>query len=196
MAFTATDPGGLNNSDVATYTVRPVNDAPRDRAGLYVFRFFDVMARDIDEFVALSGRAWTTFETAADQFTFNTAPYAATKSLALQKVSAEKVGVFPNPYYAFNAAETNRLVRFVTFNNLPPKVKVRIFNLAGQLVRVLDKDNTSQFLRWDLTNADNYPVASGMYLAYLELTMPDDGSVVTKVLKLAIIQEQEILNVY
>jgi hypothetical protein len=35
-----------------------------------------------------------------------------------------------------------------------------------------------------------------MYLAYLELTMPADGSTITKVLKLAIIQEQEILDVY
>jgi len=73
---------------------------------------------------------------------------------------------------------------------------VRIFNLAGQLVRVLDKDDNAQFLRWDLTNADNFPVASGMYIAYLELTMPADGSTMTKVLKLAIIQEQEILDVY
>jgi hypothetical protein len=39
-------------------------------------------------------------------------------------------------------------------------------------------------------------VASGMYLAYVEATLPADGSVVTKVLKVAVIQEQEILNVY
>jgi hypothetical protein len=87
-------------------------------------------------------------------------------------------------------------VRFVTFSNLPPKVKVRIFNLAGQLVRTLDKNDQSQFLQWNLTNEDNFPVASGMYVAYLELTLPSDGSTTSKVLKLAIIQEQEILNVY
>ena len=132
--------------------------------------------------------------TATDVFTF-TAP-APTKDVALDKVSVERVGVFPNPYYAFNAAETNRLLRFVTFNNLPPKAKVRIFNLAGQLVRTLDKDDNSQFLRWDLTNEDNFPVASGMYIVYLELTMPADGSTATKILKVAIIQEQEILDVY
>lgn len=47
-------------------TLRPTATDALARPGLYVFRFFDVMARDIDEFVALSGRAWTTFETAAD----------------------------------------------------------------------------------------------------------------------------------
>jgi hypothetical protein len=104
--------------------------------------------------------------------------------------------VFPNPYYAFNAAETNRFARFVTFNNLPPKATIRIFNLAGQLVRRLDKDDTSQFLRWDLANQANFPVASGIYVAHLEMTLPTDNSMVTKVLKVAIIQEQEILNSY
>lgn len=132
--------------------------------------------------------------TVADVFTFS-AP-AAAAGAATEVASTDRVGVFPNPYYAFNAAETNRFDRFVTFNNLPPKATVRIFNLAGQLVRRLDKDDPSQFLRWSLTNSANFPVASGMYIAHLELTMPSDGSVVTKVLKLAIIQEQEILNSY
>ncbi|GJQ21102.1 MAG: hypothetical protein HBSIN02_14570 [Bacteroidia bacterium] len=134
--------------------------------------------------------------TPSDVFTFNTSAYAPTNNAASQVAGTDRVGVFPNPYYAFNAAETNRFSRFVTFNNLPPKVTVRIFNLAGQLVRRLDKDDPSQFLRWDLANSANFPVASGMYVAHLELTMPSDGSVVTKVLKLAVIQEQEILNSY
>jgi hypothetical protein len=114
----------------------------------------------------------------------------------LEKFSADKVGVFPNPYYAFNAAETNRFQRFVTFNNLPPVAKIRIFNLAGQLVRTLDKNEPSQFYRWNLMNQAGFPVASGMYIAHLELTLPSDGSTVTKVLKLGVIQEQEILNTY
>jgi hypothetical protein len=114
----------------------------------------------------------------------------------LEKYSAENVGVYPNPYYAFNPAELTRLSRFVTFNNLPPEAKIRIFNLAGHLVRVIEKDNTSQFQRWDLLNNDGLPVASGMYIAHLTMTMPTDGSEVTKVLKLAVIQEQEVLDVY
>jgi hypothetical protein len=123
-------------------------------------------------------------------FTF-TAP-ATQSGLEVEKASAEKVGVFPNPYYAFNAAETNRFFRFVTFNNLPRKATFRIFNLAGQLVRTLQKDDDSQFFRWDLTNHAQFPVASGIYIVHID--MPDIG--VTKVLKLAIIQEQEVLDSY
>ena len=129
-----------------------------------------------------------------DVFAFS-AP-AASAGASLETASADKVGVFPNPYYAFNAAESNRFNRFVTFNNLPPKATIRIFNLAGQLVRRIDKDDTSQFTRWDLANTSNFPVASGVYVAHLELMMPADNSVVTKILKVAVIQEQEILNSY
>jgi len=51
-------------------------------------------------------------------------------------------------------------------------------------------------MRWDLLNRFNFPVASGMYIAHVEMTLPSDGSTFTKVLKLAIIQEQEILDSY
>ncbi len=132
--------------------------------------------------------------TAADVFQYVVPAPAG--GVEQEKISADKVGVFPNPYYAYNAAETNRFQRFVTFNNLPPVAKIRIFNLAGQLVRTIDKNEPSQFLRWNIMNQAGFPVASGMYIAHIEMTLPADGSTVTKVLKLAVIQEQEILNTY
>ena len=45
-------------------TVRPTTDEPRTREGLYVFRFFDVAHKDVDEIAALSFEAWKDFETA------------------------------------------------------------------------------------------------------------------------------------
>jgi len=94
--------------------------------------------------------------------------------------------VFPNPYVAGRSQETTNWRHFVTFNNLPSKAIVRIFNLAGHLVRVLRKDDPSQFLEWDLTNKDNWQVASGVYICYVE--MPEINEV--KILKLAVIQPQ------
>jgi hypothetical protein len=132
--------------------------------------------------------------TPTDVFSY-TSP-SPTGGASQEKISADKVGVFPNPYYAYNPQETSRFARFVTFNNLPPVAKVRIFNLAGQLVRVLDKNDASQYLRWDLTNHATFPVASGMYIAHVEMKLPADNSTATKVLKFAVIQEQEILNSY
>jgi hypothetical protein len=109
-----------------------------------------------------------------------------------ERVSVDKIGVFPNPYFASNQAETSRFDRFVTFNNLPKKAVIRIFSLAGHLVRTLEKNADSQFLRWDLANMRNYPVASGVYIAYVEL--PDLGY--TKTVKFSVIQQQEFLDYY
>jgi hypothetical protein len=78
----------------------------------------------------------------------------------------------------------------VTFSHLPDKATIRIFNLAGVLVKTINKDNQDQFQRWDLANESGLPVASGLYIAYIE--MPDIGT--TKILKVAIIQEQQILD--
>ena len=50
--------------------------------------------------------------------------------------------------------------------------------------------NWSEFQRWNLANESGLPVASGLYIAYIEL--PELGE--TKILKVAIIQEQQIID--
>ena len=106
------------------------------------------------------------------------------------KQDIEKINVFPNPYYGVNSQEINKYERFVTFNHLPEKATIRIFNLAGQLVRTIEKNTTTQYQRWDLQTDSGLPVASGLYVVYID--MPDLGEV--KILKAAIIQEQQILD--
>lgn len=123
-----------------------------------------------------------------DTYTFSTTASAYSGDLAKNQVN--EINVFPNPYYGVNTEEINKYNRFVTFTHLPLQAKVRIFNLAGVLVRTIDKQDEGQFLRWDLANEDGLPVASGLYIAYIE--MPELGT--TKILKLAIIQEQQILD--
>ncbi len=114
------------------------------------------------------------------------------QSTALAKQDVEKINVFPNPYYAYNPSEKNRFDRFVTFNHMPRKATVRIFNLGGVQVRKMEKNSDSQFFQWDLKNEHNLPVASGLYVAYID--MPDLGK--TKTLKVMIIQGQQILESY
>lgn len=124
----------------------------------------------------------------ADVFTF-TAP-SVTTDASLAKEDVDKVNVFPNPYYGVNSQEINKYQRFVTFNHLPKMATIRIFNLAGQLVRTIDKNTDTQYQRWDLKNFDNLPVASGMYV--VQVDMPAEG--VKKVLKLIVIQETQVLD--
>jgi hypothetical protein len=57
-------------------------------------------------------------------------------------------------------------------------------------VRTIYKETDSQFERWDLANESGLPVGSGLYIAHVD--MPELGA--TKILKLAIVQEQQILD--
>jgi len=74
------------------------------------------------------------------------------------------------------------------FNHLPKRAKFRIFNLAGHLVRTLEKDDDTQFYLWDLQNEHRLQAPSGLYIIYIE--MPDLQKV--KVLKLAIVQREVV----
>ena len=127
--------------------------------------------------------------TVDDVFGFtSTAPSfsASTAEEDLRKL----VNVFPNPYLGINAFEENRFQRFMTFSHLPEKATIRIFSLAGVLVRTIEKDDPAQFQRWDLQNEAGLPVASGIYIANLEF--PDNNF--SKTLKLVLIQEQQFLR--
>jgi hypothetical protein len=129
--------------------------------------------------------------TVNDVFTF-TAPKNTVNDPNLSKVDVNKINVFPNPYYGFQYRETSRDAKYVTFSHLPPKATIRIFDLSGVLVKTVNKNDPTQFTTWNLQNNDNYPVASGIYVVYID--MPELGS--TKVLKLAVVQEEQILKVY
>jgi hypothetical protein len=131
--------------------------------------------------------------TPADEFTF-TAPAAATYDASAAKADVTLINVFPNPYYGFNRAETSKLTRFITFNHMPHKAEIRIFNLAGALVRALAKDNADQHFTWDLNNTNGLPVASGIYIAHMQLKDASGNDLGVKTLKMVIIQEQQYLD--
>ena len=127
-----------------------------------------------------------------DEFAYSTHGLETIVDNNLKKKDIKRIGVFPNPYYAFNPLEINQADKFVTFNNMPPEATVRIFNLAGHLVRVLEKEYNTKFMRWDLRNQSIYYVASGIYIAHIN--MPKEG--LARILKLVIIMEPEFLPVY
>lgn len=122
----------------------------------------------------------------SDLFTFQFPAPESGKEF--EKLSARTAGVFPNPYLGGLNSSGLTLIRRVTFNNLPVRATIRILNLAGHLVRTLEKDHPSQFAFWDLTNEHGWLVSSGIYICYVE--MPDVGEI--KILKLAVVQSQTI----
>lgn len=147
--------------------------------------------------------------TAGDKFIFpvNVYPYSSqdvfefttSKNGALteeeEKSLFEKVNVFPNPLYGYNPYTAyNNLAAddpFVTFTNLPnEEITIKIYTLAGTLLRTLVKDpnSTSPFLDWNLQNESGLRVASGLYIAIV--SSPKYGD---KVLKFSLIMPQKQL---
>ncbi|MDX1699645.1 MAG: hypothetical protein R3250_03455, partial [Melioribacteraceae bacterium] len=118
-----------------------------------------------------------------------TMPEPNLNSTEVAKNSIDKIGVFPNPYFGTHGLEVSKYDRYMRFINLPKQATIRIFNLGGAFITKLDKDDNSDYIDWDIRNKDGLPVASGMYIAYVDL--PNIGS---KVLKLAVIIEAQYID--
>ena len=126
----------------------------------------------------------------SDEWALSTA--AITTGGEITDDMVDMINVFPNPYYGYHDLETARRSKYVRFNHLPQKAEIRIFSTGGVMVRKMDKDDASQNIDWDLKNQYGYPVASGIYIAHVDL--PDVGK--EKVLKIALVQEEQILLSY
>jgi len=124
----------------------------------------------------------------ADVFSV-TAPKVESTSVA---DDVKKVNVFPNPYLGYHDLEISRAElpapKYVTFNHLPTtgKVVFRVFNMAGVMVANFEKSTTTQYQTWNMRNANQFPLASGIYIIHVDM-----GSAGTKVLKLALVTEEE-----
>ncbi len=101
------------------------------------------------------------------------------------------IRVVPNPYYGHSSYETKSDVSVVKFRNLPETCTIKIFNLAGDRVRVLEKTAADPFneLAWDLLTENGQPIASGIYVYYVDA--PGYG---TTFGKMAVIMEVQRLK--
>jgi hypothetical protein len=108
--------------------------------------------------------------------------------------AVDSVNVFPNPYYGFSTSEVDRFTHFITFNHLSARAVIRIFNLAGEIVRVVEKDDDTQFATWDLNNHNGLPVGGGLYVAHIELRDAAGADLGTKTLRIMIVPEQQTLQ--
>ena len=125
-----------------------------------------------------------------DVFEFQTHPAGTTAGSVVGNDLAQ-IRVVPNPYLNQSAYELNQFDRIVRFTNLPSSpCTIRIFNLGGELVRTLTKDDPrSAIATWDLQNSSAIPVASGIYIYQVDVK-----GLGTKTGKMAVFIEKERLN--
>lgn len=109
-----------------------------------------------------------------DYFTFSTEAANIDKQQA--KNDLKKISVVPNPYVGQaswerrNLNQSGRGERRIDFINLPGECTIRIYNIAGSLVRTLDKfgGTTDGTLSWNLVTEDGMDAAYGIYIYHVD----------------------------
>jgi hypothetical protein len=134
--------------------------------------------------------------TSSDEYEFRTAPVGSAPGSVVGN-DLKKVLAVPNPYYAHSAYELTQFDRVMKFTNIPAsrRVTLRLFNLAGDLIRTITREPTTAddkaqaTISWDLNTERSLPVASGVYIYRLDV----DG-VGSKTDRVAVFIEQERLD--
>ncbi|MFH1197868.1 MAG: hypothetical protein V1720_19360 [bacterium] len=111
---------------------------------------------------------------AGDYFQFNTQSAQVDANKA--KESLGKISVVPNPYIAAsswekrNLNQTGRGERKIDFINLPADCTIRIYTVAGQLIKTLVKESapTDGSISWNLVTDDGMDVAYGLYIYHVD----------------------------
>ncbi|MBU8934990.1 MAG: hypothetical protein KOO62_13470 [candidate division Zixibacteria bacterium] len=139
---------------------------------------------DGDEFAIYPNRVLT----AADEFTFDTDIITASTAEDV----LDNITVSPNPFYLYGPYDPAIGNYQIMFQNLPTECIITIYNLAGEFVYEIDKDDpTTSTASWGANTANGLPVASGIYLWVVDA--PDIGQ---KVGKIAVFTEVELLQTY
>ncbi|MEI7904031.1 MAG: carboxypeptidase-like regulatory domain-containing protein, partial [Candidatus Firestonebacteria bacterium] len=77
----------------------------------------------------------------------------------------EKVLVYPNPYRSGSGGGFDSTG--ITFSGLTASAKIKIFTLAGALVRELEEKDNDGVYAWDASNTSGEKLASGVYLYFI-----------------------------
>ncbi|MFH0735299.1 MAG: hypothetical protein V1773_11515 [bacterium] len=111
---------------------------------------------------------------AGDYFSFTTV--AATNNKDLANTELEKIKVVPNPYISTAKWERRTLYqsgrgeRRIDFIHLPNFCTIRIYTMAGALVKTITKDSGPYdgSLSWNLVTEDGMDCAYGVYIYHVD----------------------------
>lgn len=77
----------------------------------------------------------------------------------------EKAYVYPNPFKPGSGGDYD--AENITFSNLTEQTKIEIYNIAGELVATIDKNNDQNEKQWNAANDAGKKLASGVYIFYI-----------------------------
>lgn len=99
-----------------------------------------------------------------DEFVFRAGGVDAGKA----KDELSEIKVVPNPYIAHALWETKEGIRKIQFTHLPEECTIRIYTLAGDLLRVIEHDNGTGTEDWDLLNKNQQGIVPGVYYYHVD----------------------------
>lgn len=118
------------------------------------------------------------------------------------KDDLDDIRVVPNPYFVTNKTVTAEGTDQVFFTHLPPRCTIRVYTLAGELVREIKHESTTLFnpderlaqgdkggtAKFDLLNRYNQALASGVYIFHVEALDESNAVIGNKIGRFAIIR--------
>ncbi len=125
--------------------------------------------------------------TPGDTFTF----VASAPTFSQTNADLSQIKAVPNPFYLFSSYDPNPGSNQLKFHHLPSKCTITIYNLAGDLIKTINKDDPTPIASWDLLSGNNLPVASGIYIYVVNAD--GFGQFVGKV---AVFVEAEVLKIF
>ena len=117
-----------------------------------------------------------------------------------------KIRVVPNPYFVTNRAVLSEGTDKIFFTHLPPRCTIRIYTLAGELVRTIEHESDASYhpdvapddrslqgdkggtATFELLNRYNQALASGIYIYHVEARDESETVVGNKIGRFAIIR--------
>lgn len=119
-------------------------------------------------------KSYTTFETSDKRnndrpmYEFDGAEIAPKINKEIGRKNLDLVNVVPNPYRGYSEYENSPIDSRVKITNLPPDATITIFDMAGNVIRRITKSDERTYYEWDLKNASNVPISSGLYLIHVK----------------------------
>jgi hypothetical protein len=124
----------------------------------------------------IANEIWTTYNsgeiipTQGNNFTINSTPFS------IGNVVLDNIMVVPNPYMVRNPWEVSREYPALRFTNLPSDCTIRIYTLAGNLIKTIEHTvsaTSSSAIqggseKWDVLTDNNQRPASGIYIYHIE----------------------------
>jgi len=118
--------------------------------------------------VPASGDAWMIegprLPSPQDEFEFSSRKIVA--STATQEI--KNIKVVPNPYLGYAKWETTTGEHKIQFADIPDNCTIRIYTMAGELIRTINHDDGTGTQDWDMLSEAGRGIASGVYLYHVE----------------------------